>query len=69
MKKEDYVKYLLNRQTFYLSQFRICILPLQVETGRFRNVKEGKRKCLVCNKDDIENKFHILCVFHAYIEF
>ncbi len=69
-KTEDYVKYCLNtKRRSIISQFRIGILALHIETGRFRNVKEDERKCHVCNNEDIENEFHFLCVCNAYIEF
>ncbi len=59
MKTEDYVKYCLNRKRrSVISQFRICILPLHIETGRLRNDKEDERKCHVSNDEDIENEFH-----------
>ncbi len=48
---------------------RICISPLHIETGRFKNVKEDERKCHVCNNEDVENEFYFLCVSNAYIEF
>ncbi len=70
MKIEDYVKYCLNRKRrSIISQFRIGILPLHIETGRFRNVNEYERKYHICNNEDIENKFHFLCVCNGYIEF
>ncbi len=63
MKTEDYVKYCLNRnRRSIISHFRIGILPLHIETGRFRNVKEDERNCHVCNNKDIENEFHFLCL-------
>ncbi len=62
-------KYCLNRKRgSIIFQFRIGILPLHIETGRLRNVKD-ERKCHVCNNEDIENEFHFLCVCNAYIEF
>ncbi len=45
------------------------MLPLYIEIGKFRNVKEDLRKCHDCNNDDTENEFHFLCVCNAYIEF
>ncbi len=70
METEEYVKYCLNRKRrSIISQFRIGILPLPIETGRFRNVKEDVRKCCVCNNEEIENEFHVLCVCNAYNEF
>ncbi len=62
MKPEDYVKYCLNRKRrSIISQFRIGILPLHIEAGRFRNVKEDERKCYVCNNEDIENESLFMC--------
>ncbi len=52
-----------------ISQFRIGILPLHIETGRFGNVKEDERKCYICNTDDTENEFLFLGVCKVYIEF
>ncbi len=49
---ENYVKYCLNRRKRLLTaQIRIGILPLHIETGRFRNVKVEERVCQVCNND------------------
>jgi hypothetical protein len=70
IKTEDYVKYCLNRKRRSLmTQFRIGILPLHIETGRFRNVPEDERKCKVCDFNDIENEFHFLCICNVYNEF
>ncbi len=64
MKTEYYVKYCLNRKRHsIIIQFRICMLPLHIETGRFRNVKEDEMNCHVCNNDDIENDIYIqICI-------
>ncbi len=65
MKTEAYVKYCLNRKRrSIISQFIIGILPLHIETGRFRNVKEDERKWHVRKNEDIENEFPFsFCVF------
>ncbi len=62
-------KILFEQKRSIISQFRIGILPLHMETRRFRNVIEDERKCHDCNNEDIENEFHVLCVCNAYIEF
>ena len=55
-----------------LAQLRCGILPLNVETGRFNNVKDvttGKwrklrydeRLCTLCNLQTVENEIHFVC--------
>ncbi len=41
-----------------LSQFRYGILPLEVETGRYRNLVRDQRKCTLCNSSAIEDQIH-----------
>ncbi len=43
-----------------ISQIRLGILPLRIETGRYVNLKENERICLLCEKDCIENEAHFL---------
>ena len=60
-----------------MAQFRCGILPIRIETGRFRNIKDeesGKarklkpeeRLCLICQSGEIENKLHFLCFCPKY---
>ena len=53
------------------AQIRMGILPLSIETGRFKLVKntttglmqkqrEKERKCCLCKLDKIENELHFL---------
>ncbi len=46
-----------------MAQFRIGILPLHIETGRFRDNKINERVCLLCNSGVVENELYFLCVF------
>ncbi len=65
-----YVKYCLSkRKRSLIAQTRIGILPLYIETGRFRNVKLENRTCQVCKNNDIENEFHFICTCNVYTEF
>ncbi len=48
------------------AQIRIRILPLHIETGRFKNVKVEERVCQVCNNGDVENEFHFVSICNAY---
>jgi hypothetical protein len=58
---ENYV--LLNLSSVersYMAQLRLGILPIEVETGRFRSIPLENRICKLCNLDTIENEKHIL---------
>ena len=58
--EEKYVRSLLSRQQRSLcAQLRFGILPLHLETGRYRGVPEEERVCVYCSMD-IENEFHFL---------
>ena len=41
-----------------MARFLCGILPLQVETGRFSNVKKELRLCKVCFGDAVEDELH-----------
>ena len=49
-------------------QFRSGILPLAIETGRYRNVSADERLCEICNLNLVENEIHFLCFCHRYQE-
>jgi len=49
-----------------MTQFRSGILPLNVETGRFRNIPLGDRVCTVCNMNQIEDEFHFIIQCELY---
>jgi hypothetical protein len=64
---ETYVKSFLGRQNrSLLAQFRIGILPLKIETGRFTNTPLDARICNLCNLNEIENEMHFLCSCPLY---
>ena len=47
---ENYVLCNLDRKLrSYIAQFRSGILPLEIETGRFRNIPLNERICKLCN--------------------
>jgi hypothetical protein len=67
---EKYVKYCLSRRRRSLiAQIRIGILPLHIETGRFRNLKVEERTCQICKQNEIENEFHFICICNIYTHF
>lgn len=75
---ENYLKGCLPRlERSLLAQFRTGILPLRIETGRFRNVKDtvtgrlrrldiNERKCELCKEDQIEDEIHFVCKCKIY---
>ena len=71
---ESYVKAvgLSKRDRSLLCQFRVGILPLRIETGRFRILKDlqtnqfrhlrvEERVCELCNLGQVEDELHFLC--------
>ena len=47
------------------AQLRLGILPLEIETGRFRNIPSESRVCHFC-KNEIEYELHCVCVCPVY---
>ena len=65
---EKYVKYnLTSSQRSVTAQFRAGILPLHIETGRFRNTKLEDRICTLCNMNDVESEIHFLFDCPCYV--
>ncbi len=64
---KDYVKHCTSRRkSSLIAQFRIGILPLHIETGKFRVKRINERVCLLCNSGEVENELHFLCVYTTY---
>ena len=67
---EDYVKSCSHRvKRSLLAQIRFGILPLHIETGRFKATKLEDRKCMICNSNEIEDEFHFTCICKEYSEY
>ena len=49
------------------TQFRHGILPLKIETGRFRNLPVEQRICELCQMDMVEDEVHFLCTCPLYV--
>ena len=65
-KSESYVKMAhskMSRSIF--AQFRLGILRLEIETGRFRNIPSESRMCHFCI-NEIEDELHFVCVCPVY---
>ena len=66
--KEKYVTApLAKRQRSLCAQLRSGVLPLHLETGRYRGTKEEDRTCFYCCTE-IENEFHFLFYCPLYQE-
>ena len=67
-KTEPYVKkyYARNKRSLF-AQLRCGILPLKIETGRFRNAPLAERKCDYCIERNIEDEYHFIfnCSFYS----
>ena len=58
---ENHIKLNLSRnERSVLSQLRCSILPIQIEIGRFINLKVEERLCPICNSGLIETECHFL---------
>jgi hypothetical protein len=62
---ENYVLYNLSiSERCVMAQFRLGILPLNIETGRFRNQPIEERICDLCELNEIEDESHFLLNAH-----
>ena len=60
-KCENYVSMNLSRSIrSYIAQIRCGVLPLHIETGRYRNLKVEERLCKVCDLKTVENELHFV---------
>ncbi len=60
-KAEKYLSMCMTRrQRSLYAQLRLGVLPLRLETGRFKGEKEIDRICVLCKSGDIENEKHFL---------
>ena len=64
---EEYLNLHIQKyQRSLFAQFRAGILPLHVETGRFRNLPLEQRLCVLCDKSEVEDEYHFLCQCAVY---
>lgn len=49
-----------------LAQFRCGVLPIRIETGRFRGEEVNDRLCIICSVEAIEDEFHFLLHCTSY---
>ena len=64
---ESYISSNMSRQRRSLmAQFRLGILPITFETGRFINIPLQDRKCTICDLNEVEVVKHFLCICPVY---
>ena len=60
-KTANYVKSYLSKQgRSFLAQLRFGVLPLRVETGRYRGLRPEQRTCQTGDSGDVENECHFI---------
>ena len=65
-----FVKYHMHkRHRSLFAQFRVGILPLYIETGRYDNTPLATRISKLCDSDALEDVFHFLMQCSRYTEF
>ena len=58
---EYYLKmHLSPTERYHMSQLRLGILQIAIETGRYRSIPVEQRFCILCNANKIEDEIHIL---------
>ena len=69
-KCEHYLLLNLQRnQRSVLAQFRLGILPLRIETGRYIGEAIGQRQCNLCGSGHIESELHFLLECSTYTDY
>ena len=53
-------------QRSLFAQFRSGILPLEIKTGRFKDIPLCERICKVCDSVSVEDEIHFLCECNTY---
>jgi hypothetical protein len=65
--EEPYLKMFLPRSIRSgLSQFRLGVFPLRIETGRYKREKLEDRICIFCDNEEVETEFHFLLKCDLY---
>jgi len=65
---EMYLDLLPNNLRLFITRFRISAHSLRINTGRFgrTSIPRNERYCLCCDKYDIEDNFHFICICSRY---
>ena len=52
-------------QRSLITKLKCGVLPLALETGRFKDIDEELRQCIICTGNHVENEIHFLLKFKA----
>ncbi len=64
---ENYVKYCMSHQQRYLiAQLKLGILPIHIETCRFRGTQLDNGICQLCDTQDADDEIHFVCKYNLY---
>ena len=67
---EPYVEYhMQKRQRSLLAQYRLGILPLRIETGRYDNTPVENRTCQLCDLGATEDEYHFVMTCPLFAEY
>lgn len=65
--EENYlIMFIPRNERAKLAQFRLGVLPIRVETGRYKGEPLDARVCQICNLSEIEDELHFLCKCDKY---
>ncbi len=54
------------QQRSFIAQLRLRILPIHIETGRFRGTQLDDRICQLCDTQEVEDEIHFVCKCNLY---
>ena len=65
-KADDYVYLRCRKFRSMMSQLRLGILPLEIETGRWKSIEVENRLCKLCSQNRVEDEYHFLFDCEVY---
>ena len=65
-KADDYVYLRCRKFRSMMSQLRLGILPLEIETGRWKSIEVENRLCKLCSLNRVEDEYHFLFDCEVY---
>ena len=69
LQPEKYLNLNISRdQRSAFAKLRCGVLPIEVETGRYRNTPLQQRTCKICDSNQVEDEVHFLINCPAYTD-
>ncbi len=60
--------YLFSLERSLIAQLRLGILPIHIETGRFRGTRLDDLICQLCDTQEVEVEIHFVCKCNLYTD-